>query len=317
MKGVVTLEAKTCGYNPVKKLLHRFTTPEASPKASKTSNPTSTQGSMSKVGTLLGYRKSADGAVYLEVDATDNGLLLGNVNKKGVLELSGVVDQASYVEQRQPLASGWPVEKRLRGSHGTCKGHLQEGKATRRPRGRKSKPSPKEAEETPGSVATVVRTEQAEPVTLDSIKLLLKEMMKENMPKSSPSVPPVSDTNKDLSKEQPKQSNLLLQAEVAKLRQSISEAQPVLAKVLRVTQSGNNLVSGSNEMQVATTNSKQQRQQLLEELASPQPHSSSNILQYHLMVEQQMLQQQQYYNQQLLEHQHKQARVQLLKQLLF
>eukprot|EP00808_Paulinella_micropora_P025911 g22205.t1 len=219
----------------------------------------------------------------------------------------------------------------------TCK---QEGKATRRPRGRKSKPSPKEAEETPGSVATVVRTEQAEPVTLDSIKLLLKEMMKENMPKSSPSVPPVSDTNKDLSKEQPKvengtvpssagkesdandlsgiqQSNLLLQAEVAKLRQSISEAQPVLAKVLRVTQSGNNLVSGSNEMQFATTSSKQQRQQLLEELASPQPHSSSNILQYHLTVEQQMLQQQQYYNQQVLEHQHKQARVQLLKQLLF
>eukprot|EP00808_Paulinella_micropora_P008548 g23687.t1 len=163
---------------------------------------------------------------------------------------------------------------------GTCK---QEGKATRRPRGRKSKPSPKEAEETPGSVVTVVRTEQAEPVTLDSIKLLLKEMMKENMPKSSPSVPPVSDTNKDLSKEQPKaendtvppsagkesdandlsaikQSNLLLQAEVAKLRQSISEAQPVLAKVLRVAQSGNNLVSGSNEMQVATTDSKQQRQ---------------------------------------------------------
>ena len=192
-----------------------------------------------------------------------------------------------------------------------------------------------------------------EPITLESIKALLLDMIKENLPRpTSVAVPPVTDKNKVLSDpEQPKvnvaeqskvnvtvpptgvneaetndlsaikQSNLLLQAEVAKLRQSISEAQPVLAKVLRVSQSGNNL-SGSNDLQLATTSNKQQRQLLLEDCSSPlqhvqsSPNSSPNILQYHFMVEQQMSQQQQYFDQQLLQQQHKQARVQLLNRLL-
>eukprot|EP00808_Paulinella_micropora_P013167 g24205.t1 len=62
---------------------------------------------MSKVETLIGYRKQGDGCVEIEVNTSENWVLLGKVDEGGKFVESGLVDKESYEAKAHALYE-WP-----------------------------------------------------------------------------------------------------------------------------------------------------------------------------------------------------------------
>eukprot|EP00808_Paulinella_micropora_P015335 g59749.t1 len=57
----------------------------------------------------MGFRKHADGTVFVDMDQTDNWKTLGTVQEDGTFQFSGEIDEASYIEESAKLWE-WPAE---------------------------------------------------------------------------------------------------------------------------------------------------------------------------------------------------------------